>query len=215
MKDIYLTLLILTCALVVNRSAMAGPIIDGKEWLQPRLTLGYTWSDFDTVCGEGICTGSISSGDVQGPDLRGWTWASAEEVGDMFRITTPHPGGIASYSSSSFNVVDNFIDATGFLLTEEIDLGAFLNLKIVSGFTSTLDPTNSFAYGGAVASGIVPLSGPLFLNGSRVSTRFETELSSRPGGWLYRSAVSMPSISTLLLLGPALLCLIGFRRRSA
>ncbi|MFK7730844.1 MAG: hypothetical protein AB8B48_04405 [Pseudomonadales bacterium] len=198
----------------VSSVSVAGPIIDDREWLQPSLTLGFTWFDFNEVCGDKLCTGSIRRDDVVGPDLRGWIWASAEEVGELFRATTPFQGGVGGYASSSFNVVQDFIDNTGFEPTGQVSFLPFYEVLLVGGFTSTLSPAEDFVYGGVVASGFSPFSGELALNGSRISTQFRSGFNDRVGGWLYRSAVSVPIAAPLLLIAPTfwfVLCLRRYR----
>lgn len=53
--------------------------VDGKEWLQPKLFLGLSWKDINAVCPDGKCFGRLN-----GYDMSGWTWASADDVSALF-----------------------------------------------------------------------------------------------------------------------------------
>lgn len=53
--------------------------VDGKEWLQPDLFTNLSWNDINAVCPEGACTG-----DLNGHDMTGWTWASDEDMWELF-----------------------------------------------------------------------------------------------------------------------------------
>lgn len=57
--------------------------VDGKQWLQPVLFKGLSWSDIDAVCPheEGRCNGVLN-----GQDLRGWTWASIDDFNALINF---------------------------------------------------------------------------------------------------------------------------------
>ncbi|MEZ5503874.1 MAG: hypothetical protein R3E50_14880, partial [Halioglobus sp.] len=65
--------------------AVAGPItdivtVDGKDWAQADLFTNLSWSDINSVCPAGVC----SSGSLNGYDMSGWSWASIEDVNNLF-----------------------------------------------------------------------------------------------------------------------------------
>ena len=55
--------------------------VDGNLWAQPGLFLNLSWNDIEAACPgpSGLC-----SGELNGVDMNGWTWASVEEVGNLF-----------------------------------------------------------------------------------------------------------------------------------
>lgn len=52
-----------------------------REWLQPARFNGFTWNEIEAVCptSSGICDGELNSN-----DMKGWTWASVEDVNALF-----------------------------------------------------------------------------------------------------------------------------------
>jgi uncharacterized repeat protein (TIGR02543 family) len=55
-------------------------LVNGKRWAPPKLFQDVTWNDVHAACPgpEGVCSGKL-----EGVDVTGWTWASAEEVVDL------------------------------------------------------------------------------------------------------------------------------------
>ena len=53
--------------------------VNGKEWAQVDLFYDLSWNDINAVCPSGIC-----SGELNGFDMTGWTWASVEDVNTLF-----------------------------------------------------------------------------------------------------------------------------------
>ena len=53
--------------------------VNGKEWLQPDLFSGLTWDEINAVCPEGVCVGVLNN-----RDMKGWTWASVDDVNELF-----------------------------------------------------------------------------------------------------------------------------------
>lgn len=56
-------------------------IVDGKEWLQPDLFLGFTWDQVNAVCPEGECLGALPGSAI---NLTGYNWASVEDLNALF-----------------------------------------------------------------------------------------------------------------------------------
>ncbi|GAB5449994.1 MAG: hypothetical protein Hals2KO_03220 [Halioglobus sp.] len=68
-------------------AATAGPIsaadtveVDGMVWAQPDLFLDLTWNEINAVCAGGTC----GSGTLAGNDMAGWSWATVDEMNDLF-----------------------------------------------------------------------------------------------------------------------------------
>lgn len=203
---------VLLCLLVafVSASAVAGPVVNGKEWLQPADVTGFSWSEFNAVCAGGSCIGSIGT---SGPDLTGWTWASIFEVGDLFSVTTPHSGGVSVFESAQISFGAEFITDVGFQITSSPEVAINFGVSAVAGHSSTLMPTASSAYLGFVQIGFFPQ----YFRGSLVSTDTVNPTDYRDdsvGAWLYRS-VSIPSPASLSLLLLACAQLFALRIRRA
>jgi hypothetical protein len=184
--------------------ASAGQIIGDKEWYQPADLLGYSWNDFNAICGGGACNGLLSG---MGPDLTGWTWASIHEVGELFAATSPHPGGISTYQAPQAQPFYDFANATGFTRTTDDMISINFGFTGIAGFSSTLAPGDATAYyGDALISLGFPQGPPA---GSRFSTASTASLNDdQPyiGGWLYRAAeVPVPATVWLIALGLAAL----------
>ena len=54
-------------------------MIDGREWAQVDLFKKLSWNDMNAVCPAGVCSGSLD-----GHAMLGWTWASREDVTELF-----------------------------------------------------------------------------------------------------------------------------------
>ena len=66
------------------RTANAAPIprgvtVAGREWAQPVLFIEVTRAEIDAACPDGVCSGSLN-----GYDMNGWTWATADDVNALF-----------------------------------------------------------------------------------------------------------------------------------
>ena len=194
---------VLACAACATSwHASAGPIIDGREWYQPVELVGYSWNDFNAVCGAGTCNGLLGG---SGPNLTGWIWASIYEVGDLFAANSPHAGGISFYQSSQLQPYIDFINDTGFVRTTDDMLAINAGLTGVAAFSSTLVPGGGIAYLGVAQLSVGFPAGPPF--GSTFSTQAVsslTEAGPYVGGWLYRAAeVPLPATLWLVAFGVA------------
>jgi hypothetical protein len=56
-------------------------VANGKEWLQPDRFLYLSWNQINAVCPAGVCR---DNGTLNGHDMTGWTWASADELNSLF-----------------------------------------------------------------------------------------------------------------------------------
>jgi len=76
--------------------------VNGKLWAQPGLFSEISWNDIEAVCPNptGLCTG-----DLNGIDLNGWTWASVDDVTALFNyyigsdVLGPAPVSYFEYDS--------------------------------------------------------------------------------------------------------------------
>jgi hypothetical protein len=51
--------------------------VDGKEWLQPKDFINYSYNEVSAVCPAGACSGSLPGSTF---DLTGYTWASIDDM---------------------------------------------------------------------------------------------------------------------------------------
>lgn len=208
--------------------ALATPITStvgagGKVWAQPNLFVGLSWIEIDEACPAGALSCTPGS-TLNGFTMTGWTWASVEDVGELFAATTPHPGGrLESFSEQNSAWAPAFFDVVGFEPTPSF--GDTL-IRIMRGYTSTLfDPNLLPAEDRVAFTGFVrdcnddcPPSGE-----DLVSTRFGAvvtgpdTISAPPGAFFYRTtaAVAVPEPTLSALLGMGLAGLWLARRRSS
>lgn len=76
-------------------------IVNGKEWAQLNVFNYPSWNDINAVCPGGACTGVL-----QGYDMTGWTWATADDVNDLFNyyIGSPELGP----GPDEYSAIDDF-----------------------------------------------------------------------------------------------------------
>jgi hypothetical protein len=55
--------------------------IDGGEWAQVDLFTNLSWDEINAVCPAGVCGDSAT---LNGYDMAGWTWASIEDIEELF-----------------------------------------------------------------------------------------------------------------------------------
>ena len=104
-------------------------IIGDKEWYRTADISGYCREDFYTLCPGGICEGSLG-----GNDLTGWTWASIEDVSDLFNhyIGSNKLSGLFEYMESDPTFGEAIIEDFGFN-----DTGFDLHSSLIIGWVST------------------------------------------------------------------------------
>jgi hypothetical protein len=204
-------LIVVSCVslTVLAVPAQALVLVDEREWLQPADLVGYAWQDFGRACPGGRCVAALAG---DGPDIRGWTWASAGEVGDLFARLTPHPGGAARYFSTDPSAAADFLSSSGFMRTTGLATAIEFGVTAVVGFTASQEPIGGAGYIGFVQLWLFPG----FSRGSTIDTTATfavDEPSEVVGAWLYRTR-GVPAPSTLFLLALGVLALLrpGSRR---
>ena len=190
-------------------SAAAVPITDfvtvgDNDWAQPGLFSSTSWNQMNAQCPAGVC-GATST--LAGFDLAGWNWASITEVGALFSLVSPHPGGVTNYSQAASTWAPAFFDTLGFLPTQ--DIGTW---RRTLALVSTAHDTNN----GKAAQiwDFIPGNDLAYT----ASTTNKATAISAIGGWFYRATppaaavIPEPSTVGLIALGFAGL---GWRRRKA
>ena len=152
----------------------------GMEWAQVNLFSGLSRDQIDSVCSGGPC---VEGGVLNGLDMTGWRWATREEVGDLFALFTPHPGGIDEYSQ----YFGSPISQGGFYETALLYLSA-IDSPIVAG-----EAVCGYASGSGSA-GIANYNFVYREGWHIVSTTggcpgfgFTFSVGDGPGGWFYRT----------------------------
>lgn len=195
-------LVVLVALIAPGTSQAASVVVGDKVWRQLTEVTGFSHDQLATVCDvdTGVCSGSLG-----GVAFSGWTWASVDDVGELFHALTPHPGGIAAY----FEFGERGW-AQDFLTLFEWTNDSFSYLE-VNGWTRTLvDPNDpSAAYFASVWQDNTPGLG---LDTADNSASYSTSLDFSGGGaWLYQPA-NVPVPGGLVLLTCALATL-GLMRR--
>lgn len=115
MLKLILSLLVVLTLAGWAGTATAGPItdivtVDGKQWAQVDLFTNLSWDDINGVCPGGVC----GSGTLNGYDMYGWSWASIDEMNNLFNyyftsanyspLLGPGPDVDATYGSGYANL---------------------------------------------------------------------------------------------------------------
>lgn len=171
--------------------------VGNTRWAQPDLFLGISWDDVNDVCPAGLC----GDGTLNGHEVSGWSWATIEEMNQLFNsyIGAPvlGPGPDRLYT-------DNFSASTAFYADGWRITGAFGVLsEATKGLVS--DTSEFAAIMGAVYYPFFPDS-----TGDRVWTDDAADAGffgpDSTGVWLYQDSYDVPLPSAL---GLMLLQLVG------
>lgn len=190
---------ILLCTTEANAAAYVDT--SGIEWRQLTETRGFSWNEIATVCpaGGGECTGMLDT-----VDFTGWTWATIDQVGDLFYRETGgyHPGGVADVYQTESDWAPEF-------LSKMAKTWSGSGYEYAYGLSANLAPN-----GRAMAGVIYDRYPPNSVTDDQASTeyeRFTYTATSGQGAWLFRGAeVPLPAASSLFL--AALAGLLGTKR---
>lgn len=174
---------------LVGSAAIAGPIyIDasGREWLDVNDTRYRSWNDTAAVCNSttGDCSGVLASNGFSSDiDLTGYTWASVNDVRDLFYEVAGLPSGALDSYSATFPIGAGY-GANAFSVFEptiQFDWGpAFENILngltrgtyvgadgLVHGISGIIDSppfgSDSFTINGGLATDIREISQGVYL----------------------------------------------------
>jgi hypothetical protein len=183
--------------------------VNGKDWAQVDLFIGLAWSDINNVCPGGVCGNST----LMGFDMLGWTWASTEDLNNLFNY----------YSVNSSNPVPNLLGpGPDYDLTESAGPNSYAQLFFADGWRATSHiffgshETMGRTSGSPAYFAGIGLA-PSFITPSGISNMAGTNFSDsawNPGAWFSRpdpaAAIPSPATFTLIPLG---LAALGFSRR--
>jgi hypothetical protein len=174
---------------LIGSAAIAGPIyIDssGREWLDVNDTRFRSWDDTSAVCSAatGDCSGVLASnGSSSDIDLTGYTWATGDDVRELFYEVAGLPAGALDGYSAAFPIGAGY-GANAFNLLEptiQFDWGpAFENILngltrgtyvgsdgLVHGISGIIDSppfgSDHFTVDGGLATNIREISQGVFL----------------------------------------------------
>jgi hypothetical protein len=72
--------------------------VNGKEWLQPKDFINYSYNQVSVACPAGVCSGTLPGSTF---DLNGYTWASIDEVSALFNAYGLNPPFTAPFQERS------------------------------------------------------------------------------------------------------------------
>jgi hypothetical protein len=193
----------------------------GREWIDLNEIAGFSWAGIANVCDHvsGDCSGTLDRSDSFRPystdlDLTGITWASDQDVEELFYEVGELPDGSLDDGVADFPASGNKGDlfASVFNPTSEFPFGTELT-QIFDGYTRNLrvDPVQ----------GLVAGRGVVFDNAAGGLDIFDIgrtwgNINARnieAGTWAYRVATPIPAPAVIWLLGIGLSLSIGFRHK--
>ena len=104
--------------------------VDGKEWLQPKDFVSYSYNQVSEVCPEGVCTGKLPGSNV---NLTGYIWASIDDAESLFSYYSESPRRILEDFAYTGNDVDP-------------DTQTIVNIYLVAMLSELREPTTIIAY---------------------------------------------------------------------
>ncbi len=220
-------LILVLATLIACESASAGFVYTdsaGREWLNLRNTVAYSWYDMASHCDvvTGRCSGVLESKlpTYEDTDLDGVYWASADDVRALF-----YDFGVPLDSLYDGTQTMPSTDGVGIRFYEHFQsLAGGQNFGITAGFTRTLDYSAErgfFIYNGWVSAfGYIGSDGPppSCCNDrfSVISANNFSFMDGQWGSWMYRvHSVPEPGASGLMAIGLEIGSLLARRRRQA
>lgn len=158
--------------------------VNGKEWRQVIETTSTSWNTFASQCdgATGLCGG----------DYSGWTWASRDDVGELFSAFTGISPQPVFYQEKNALWADIFLS----FIYPTFEPSIFF--RSISGWTREVstDPAR-----GNVATLSDQFNAQLFDQANLASSANKAEVSTRIGAFLYVTPVAaIPEPGTLALL---------------
>ncbi len=176
--------------------------VGGRDWAQVDLFAGLSWNNIDAQCPGGIC----GAGTLNGFDMSGWRWASADDLAATFNpflvdngfggddLLGPGPDRFYwGFSNPRADFGRNFIDQ-GFRPTYQ-QFGD----RILTGWISNLVPGDTgLAHQGVVGDYPGQVQGALF--GTDFTQQKQRGGLFSPGAWFFYAGSEVPAPATLPLL---------------
>ena len=197
------SLLAVIASLLLSTSTSA-VLVDGRDWRQLTETTSFSWNEIaDATTGVCPAEGGECAGSLNGVDFTAWTWATVDEIGELFQSYNPaFPGGNVNYSEISSTWLPGFF--ADFALT-----GTGSSIPFIWGWSAT-SFSSTRAYGPFVQR-ITSTTQDFMRTETHHVKGGRSGASNQRGVWLYRV---VPEPTTATLMGIALAGL-GFQRRKA
>jgi Dockerin type I domain/Thrombospondin type 3 repeat len=133
------TVAIIAAAFFVAPGALAVPYHDGhgKLWRQPNTAINLTWNQVDQVCpadGQTPCSGSVG-----GIDFTGWTWATPDQVAQLYSQFAPAILDTPCIGGSQYTIAGVTFLGGGYIEPTFAFYSTFGASLYVSGWMSNLD----------------------------------------------------------------------------
>jgi hypothetical protein len=181
--------------------------VDGKDWAQVNLFTGLSWAEMDAVCPAGIC---VDTGMLNGYDMLGWSWVSADGVNDLFNTYI----GSAQLGPGP----DNYLDVPGDFAAAFFNDGweatqhAFPSPDLP--LQNSSETVGLMSDNGTLVGVIGYLDSPS-IGIANTNTDISDPANISIGGWFSRPAANAPTPATLGLFSLSLVGLGWVRRMKA